>query len=163
MIAGKRVTLRPAGTDDAEGLLEILREPEVACWWGDNDLAGVRADIEGLETYLIEVEGATAGWLHVVEENEPDYRHAGIDIALTTRLRGRGLGREALHLIITQLIERGHHRFTIDPARANERAIRAYGALGFQPVGVLRAYERGPDGAWRDGLLMDLLAGELIP
>lgn len=87
MIAGERVTLRPAGPDDAEALLEILREPEVACWWGDNDLAGVRTDIEGLETYVIEVEGATAGWLHVVEENEPDYRHAGIDIALTTRLR----------------------------------------------------------------------------
>jgi aminoglycoside 6'-N-acetyltransferase len=27
---------------------------------------------------------------------------------------------------------------------------------------VLRDYERGPDGTWHDGLLMDLLAGELI-
>jgi hypothetical protein len=29
---------------------------------------------------------------------------------------------------------------------------------GFQRVGVLRRYERG--GGWRDGLLMELLAGE---
>jgi aminoglycoside 6'-N-acetyltransferase len=27
---------------------------------------------------------------------------------------------------------------------------------------VLRAYERGPDGRWHDGLLMDLLADELL-
>jgi aminoglycoside 6'-N-acetyltransferase len=25
----------------------------------------------------------------------------------------------------------------------------------------MREYERGPDGTWHDGLLMDLLAGEL--
>jgi aminoglycoside 6'-N-acetyltransferase len=29
-------------------------------------------------------------------------------------------------------------------------------------VGVLRSYERAPDGSWRDGLLMDLLADELV-
>jgi aminoglycoside 6'-N-acetyltransferase len=28
-------------------------------------------------------------------------------------------------------------------------------------VGVMRAYERGPDGTWHDGLLMDLLAADL--
>jgi aminoglycoside 6'-N-acetyltransferase len=26
---------------------------------------------------------------------------------------------------------------------------------------VMRSYERGPDGTWHDGLLMDLLATEL--
>ena len=55
---------------------------------------------------------------------------------------------------------RGHHRLTIDPAAANTRAIRAYERVGFKPVGVLRQYERGPDGTFRDGLLMDMLAGE---
>jgi aminoglycoside 6'-N-acetyltransferase len=25
----------------------------------------------------------------------------------------------------------------------------------------MRQYERGPDGTWHDGLLMDMLAGEL--
>jgi aminoglycoside 6'-N-acetyltransferase len=56
---------------------------------------------------------------------------------------------------------RGHHRLTIDPAAANARAIRAYRAIGFRDVGVMRRYERGPDGEWRDALLMDMLAGEL--
>jgi hypothetical protein len=33
--------------------------------------------------------------------------------------------------------------------------------VGFRPVGIMRAYERGRDGSFHDGLLMDLLAGEL--
>jgi len=59
--------------------------------------------------------------------------------------------------------ERGHHRLTIDPALANERAIRAYERVGFRRVGVMREYERGADGSWHDGLLMDLLAREFEP
>jgi aminoglycoside 6'-N-acetyltransferase len=39
-------------------------------------------------------------------------------------------------------------------------AIRCYSAVGFRPVGVMRQYERAPDGRWRDGLLMELLADE---
>jgi aminoglycoside 6'-N-acetyltransferase len=50
---------------------------------------------------------------------------------------------------------------TIDPAAANTRAIAAYAKVGFRPVGVMRKYERGPDGTWHDGLLMDLLREEL--
>jgi aminoglycoside 6'-N-acetyltransferase len=50
----------------------------------------------------------------------------------------------------------------IDPAADNQAAIHCYSKVGFRPVGVMRNYERGMDGTWRDGLLMDLLAGELI-
>ena len=57
--------------------------------------------------------------------------------------------------------ERGHHRLTIDPAATNEPAIRCYQRLGFRPVGIMRRYERGPDGIWHDGLLMDLLSSDL--
>jgi aminoglycoside 6'-N-acetyltransferase len=56
---------------------------------------------------------------------------------------------------------RGHHRLTIDPAADNQRAIRAYRRVGFRPVGVMRRYERGPDGSWHDGLRMDLLPEDL--
>ena len=56
---------------------------------------------------------------------------------------------------------RGHHRLTIDPSAANERAIHVYSKLGFRPVGIQRLYERGPDGTFHDGLFMDLLADDL--
>jgi aminoglycoside 6'-N-acetyltransferase len=49
----------------------------------------------------------------------------------------------------------------IDPAADNAAAIACYRKVGFRPVGIMRQYERGPEGEWHDGLLMDLLAAEL--
>ena len=39
----------------------------------------------------------------------------------------------------------------------NERAIRSYTGAGFEPVGVMRSYEKNPSGGWNDALLMDLV------
>lgn len=161
------VTLRPGGTDDLGALLTILAEPFVACWWGTPETAEGLADrLEGSDDALllvVEVEGAVAGGIELWEELDPDYRHAGIDVFLGERWQGRRLGRSIVSLAVAHLLEsRGHHRVTIDPSTANERAIRCYRAVGFRPVGVLRSYERGPDGTWRDGLLMDLLPDELV-
>jgi aminoglycoside 6'-N-acetyltransferase len=164
VLHAERVVLRPLADDDLPALLEIVRMPGVREWWGsadDDELTrdGLRSDGTA---FVVEVGGAIAGWLGVTEENDRDYRHAGLDIVLAVAYQGRGLGPEALRAAIRWLVdERSHHRITIDPARANERAIRAYARVGFRPVGVLRAYERGPDGCWRDGLLMDLLADDL--
>ena len=165
VIRGERVVLRPATEDDLDSILAMLEEPEVARWWGDYDAGRVRRDHledEESETYAIEAEGRFAGVVLVYEENEPDFRHAALDISLRTELHGRGLGREALRAAIDHLArERGHHRFTIDPAAGNARAIRCYEAVGFRAVGTLRRYWRAPDGEWRDGLLMDLLVEDL--
>ncbi len=165
VLHGERVVLRPVRDDDLAPLLAMLSELDVAHWFGHWDAARVRRDLlafQGDEAVLaIEVERECAGMLLVGEETMPDYRHASIDIALAGAHQGRGIGREAMRLAIEHMFEaHGHHRFTIDPAAANERAIRAYAALGFRPVGLMRRYERAPDGTWRDGLLMDLLAEE---
>jgi len=85
-----------------------------------------------------------------------------MDLFLTTKSQNQGVGREALRLLARHLFEeRGHHRLVIDPAASNARAIRAYEAVGFKPVGIMRMYERGPDGTFHDGLLMDLLTEDL--
>jgi aminoglycoside 6'-N-acetyltransferase len=163
-LQGECLTLRPLREEDLDELLEVIASPSVRDWWGATDEPDqVRRDLRNDgAAFAIEVEGALAGWLGVSEENEPDYRSAGLDIILAAPYQDRGLGPEALRTAIDWLVrERGHHRFTIDPALNNERAIRAYSAVGFQRVGVMRRYERGPDGSWRDGLLMDLLAEEL--
>jgi aminoglycoside 6'-N-acetyltransferase len=167
VLRGERVLLRPVREEDAAPLLAMLVEPEVAAWWNVWDEARVRADLIAEQEWevvlAIEVAGEVAGVLLVGEEDEPDYRHAAVDISLNAAHQGRGLGPEALRLVLGHLIaERGHHRFTIDPAAANTRAIRAYESLGFKPVGILRRYERHADGEWHDGLLMDLLADELL-
>jgi aminoglycoside 6'-N-acetyltransferase len=161
LLHGARLTLRPASPADAGAIAAILAEPEVARWWGPNDPASVVEEMQGCDAFVVVIGDDIAGWVLVDESQDPMYPSVGLDIALGAGYRGRGYGREALAVVIRHYIARGHHRFTIDPAAANERAIRTYAALGFQPVGVLRAYERAPDGGRRDGLLMDLLADEL--
>ena len=167
-LTDERVVLRPLRAGDADRLAALVADPRVARWWGsrpgdfEHHRAGFAADAEGREAFAIEVDGELAGWLGVYEEEDPDYRHAGLDIFLDPALQGAGHGSRALRLAARWLTgERAHHRLVIDPAAANERAIAVYASLGFRPVGIMRSYERGSDGQWHDGLLMDLLAGEL--
>jgi aminoglycoside 6'-N-acetyltransferase len=164
VLHAERVTLRPLTDDDVERLAAIVAAPGVREWWGTPDPP--EREREGLRNdgaaFAVEVDAELAGWLGFNEESEPDYRHASLDIALAPPHQSRGLGPEALRGAIRWLAEtRGHHRFTIDPALENERAIRAYCKVGFRPVGVMRRAERGADGEWHDALLMDLLAEEL--
>ena len=169
ILRGERVVIRPMTQDDVEPIARMVETPEVREWWpesGDPERLreGLLTDDEGETAFALEVDGEVAGWLLVTEEDEPDYRQAALDITLGPGNQGRGLGPDALRTIIRWLVrERGHHRFTIDPAAANERAIKAYSSVGFRPVGVMRQAERGPDGRWRDALFMELLAEELPP
>jgi aminoglycoside 6'-N-acetyltransferase len=152
-LTAARLTLRPMKPEDVEELTSIVTASE---WWSYD------SSLDGDPAFVIEVEGERAGWLGFYEEEEPDYRHASVDIVLAPAFCDRGLGPEALRTAIAWLVrERGHHRISIDPAVANGRAVRAYTKVGFRPVGVMRRYERGPDGTWHDNLLMDLLAEEL--
>ncbi|MDO8211212.1 GNAT family N-acetyltransferase [Conexibacter sp. CPCC 206217] len=168
-IGGRLVRLRRVTVADVPWLRELLAEPEVARWWGEqeDDLHALVRLEPGETSYAIELLGGggarPVGLIQSWEEPEPMYRHAGIDIALHPSHHGRGIGTDALVALARHLLgARGHHRLTIDPAAANTRAIGVYTRIGFRPVGVMRRYERAPDGSWRDGLLMDLLAGELV-
>jgi aminoglycoside 6'-N-acetyltransferase len=156
------LTLRPLSASDAAELLRIHSTPEVARWWHLPEEGFPWSDEPEAVRYTIEVEGAVAGLIQFYEEPTPRYRHASVDLFLDPALHGRGLGTEALRRLVRHLIDdRGHHRITIDPSTGNAAAIRSYEKAGFRPIGVMRRYERAPDGeGWRDGLLMELLAGE---
>ena len=166
-LIGERVVIRPGRQDDVDPLLAIAHEPDVLHWWGEpytrEELAGeLLGELEPEAAYLvIEVDGAVAGSVHVHEELDAEFRHAGIDIYLGAAWHGRGLGSEAVELTVRHLFELGHHRITIDPAAENERAVRCYAKAGFQPVGVMRAYQH-LRGRWRDGLLMELIREDLL-
>jgi aminoglycoside 6'-N-acetyltransferase len=161
VLAGPRLRLRPVEPGDAAGLAAIRAEPGVRRWWGEPEPGDPAPPGDDGELFAIEVDGAVAGAIQYEEVSDPMYRSAGIDLFLGSAWQGRGLGREAVGVLVRHLFEqRGHHRLTIDPAAANERAIRCYEAVGFGRVGVLRQYERADDGTWHDGLLLDLLADE---
>jgi aminoglycoside 6'-N-acetyltransferase len=162
---GERVTLRPLAAADVPRLAEIAAEPEVARWWlglSEQDLQEMAGPEEDGFVFAVELDGELIGLAQADEEADPDYRHASIDLFLTTARHGQGLGADTVRALARWLFdERGHHRITIDPAVANERAIRSYERVGFKRVGVLRRYERGPDGDWHDGMLLDLLPEDL--
>jgi aminoglycoside 6'-N-acetyltransferase len=162
-LTGPRIVLRSTTPDDAARLLPIRNEPEVRRWWSDLEPGEMEEFVTDQHSLAIEVDGEVVGAVQYGEEDDPMYRHANIDVYLTASRHGEGIGSEAVRVLARHLLEeRGHHRLTIDPAAANEAAIRAYEKVGFRPVGVMRSYERGPDGTWHDGLLMELLAGELL-
>jgi aminoglycoside 6'-N-acetyltransferase len=164
-LRGEKVLLRALTTDDVPVLMEIQAQPAVARRWGEPTEQHLLDKAEGRDDvvpFAIELDGEVVGLAQYHEEDDPMYRHAGIDVFLAEDIQGQSLGTDAVRTLAHYLIhERGHHRLVIDPAADNAAAIRAYEKVGFRPVGVMRQYERLPGGEWHDGLLMDLLADEL--
>lgn len=166
MLRGARVVLRAGTEADLDALEAFFASPEVARWWRMDGRDEIVADVleradPNTSVYVIDVDGEVAGVIQSYEEPDEDYRSAGIDISLAPAWHGTGVALDAMRTLARHLFATGHHRLTIDPASHNARAIAAYTKVGFRPVGVMRQYERGPDGTWHDGLLMDLLEGEL--
>ncbi len=163
VLRGPRVTLRRADLDDAERLTSIRREPEIERRWGILEEGEMEEFVGDDKTFVVDVDGEVVGAVQYGEVEDPMYRSASIDLYLTTPRHGQGFGSEAVRVLARYLIEElGHHRLTIDPAADNAPAIRAYEKVGFRRVGVMRSYEQGPDGTFHDGLLMEMLADELV-
>ena len=166
MLHGTQVTLRLLTEGDIEPLTRILNQPEVSRWWGQYDDRRVRAELlegQGTVVYAVEVDGTVVGSIQYSEERAPSYRHAGIDVFLDRDWHGKGLGSDAIRTMARHLIhDRGHHRLVIDPQVDNEAAIKCYERVGFRKVGLMRAYERGPDGEWHDCLMLEALKDEVV-
>ncbi|HUG31047.1 MAG TPA: GNAT family protein [Candidatus Limnocylindria bacterium] len=163
---GEAVVLRGIRHADRDALLSVLSEPTVVAVWDtrgpEKSASELLAGDPHRTVWAIEVDGEFVGSIQAAESDDDDYKSAGIDIFLSSRFQSRGLGTDAVRTVARYLIDvRGHHRLTIDPAASNARAIRTYEKIGFKPVGVMRRYERGRDGTYHDGLLMDLLVDEL--
>src|SRR3979411_2048038 len=122
ILKGQAVVLRPAVEADIPALVAIVSSPEVARWWGnpptaeefDRDLVD-----EEVAIFAILVDNQVAGLIQYAEENDPQYRSAGIDISLRPDQIGRGLGTDAVRTLAHPLgDERKHHRLTLDTAPA---------------------------------------------
>jgi aminoglycoside 6'-N-acetyltransferase len=165
-LQGPRVTLRPVTGSDIERLILILCEPGVSRYWSEPDDEFDRRELlagddvgERVTTFVIVLNRETIGWISGWEKLHRDYRHAGLDLFVSSAYQGKGYGTEAIRLVCRFLFDvRGHHRVTVDPAVDNAAAIRAYERVGFRRVGIMRRYERGADGGYHDGMLLELLS-----
>jgi aminoglycoside 6'-N-acetyltransferase len=157
------VCVRSPRESDRGALVELFADPLVERWWGRQEdprlteLIEGRAEVLGL---VVEHAGRPVGWIQVLEEESAAYRHAGLDVATIAAVHGTGVPTRALTLVRDWLVgPKGHRRLTTDPAASNDRAVAAYRKIGFRDVGVMRGYERTPDGSFHDALLMEYVVG----
>ena len=167
-LRGDRVVLRPLAEGDVARIVELGADPEVARWW------------RGLTHEHVLREGARRGRGRrrlrdrrrrrgrrddpVLRGDRRGVPLAGIDLFLGAPFHGRGLGTDAVRTMARHLIDdRGHHRLDDRPGRAQRARDPLLREGRLPPVGIMREYWLDPDGIWRDGLLLDLLACELAP
>lgn len=152
------VTLRPAGPEDRDFLLDVYastREAELAPvpWTPEQKAAFLKMQFEAqaadysrnymeADFSVIEVDGAPAGRLYV--ERQPGEIRL-IDIALVPAFRGRGIGTGLLRDLLEEADAKGKgvslHVEVFNPAR------RLYERLGFTAVSERTPYllmERRP-------------------
>ncbi|QGG93776.1 GNAT family N-acetyltransferase [Actinomarinicola tropica] len=171
VLHGPGVVLRPLTDSDVDELLRILSTPEVSRWWEGYDRSRVLDELvaegDGGSFGIVAgdaPDGPLVGLIQYYEQDDPDYRHSGVDLFVDPGRHRRGIGRAAISTLVRHLVDDlGHHRVIIDPPVENERAIAVFTSLGFRPVGTLRRYERHADGTWGDNMLLELIADELVP
>ena len=162
ILRGQRLVVRSMQEPDVARLAEIAAEPEIWQRWGEVSEADLRERLAGTDdvtALVVELDGEVVGPDPVPRGDRPRLpacrrRHVPRGDARAARATAaRRCCWSPAHLFE----QRGHHRLTIDPAADNEPAIRCYAAAGFRTVGVMRRYERGRDGSFHDGLLMELV------
>jgi RimJ/RimL family protein N-acetyltransferase len=179
-LAGERVLLRPfLLEEDAPAIRAVLQDPEVIRLTGmDHGPAERRPWDEAAEERmrawystrqeqqgrldLAVVDRATGAYVGEAVLNEWDSgnRSCSFRIALAQAGRDRGLGTEALRLIVGHGFEQlGLHRISLEVFAFNPRARHVYERTGFVVEGVLRDALRY-DGAWVDAIVMSILAPE---
>ena len=84
-LRGESVVLRPLRAEDAPRLAKLAADPEVAGWWPDLTKPELveKAQGKGDSTGFAILHGEElSGLIQYYEEDDPTYRHAGIDLFL---------------------------------------------------------------------------------
>ncbi|MFE9423453.1 GNAT family N-acetyltransferase [Kitasatospora sp. NPDC006697] len=181
-LTGESVVLRPLDlAADAEALRDLLTDPEISRfangeaqegrsawtaereqmmreWYGSRNEQSDRLDLAVVDRATGQCVGEA-----VLNQWNPDRQSCNFRIGLTAAGRDRGLGSEAVRLIVGHGFEQLKlHRISLGVFANNPRARRAYEKAGF----VLEGTHREAlfiDGAWVDDLSMAMLASDWKP
>lgn len=174
-LRGQRVALRPMTHADAPHLVRWANDPDFAWYqWGrrpgrfaDEGAArkwlDVFAEHRGA-VFAIEYDGRPVGQANY-RDLQPKGRSAEVGIGIgEPALWGRGLGREALGLLVKHLVDDlGVHRVRLSVLAYNDRAISSYKAAGFEVEGIERDGVMTDKGTWADDVKMAYVVGRARP
>jgi RimJ/RimL family protein N-acetyltransferase len=174
-LRGQRVTLRPMTHADAPHLVRWANEPDFAWFqWGrrpgrfaDDEAASKWMDYiaehRGV-VFVIEHEGRPVGQVNY-RDLQPKGQSAEVGIGIgEPALWGKGLGREALGLLVKHLVDDlGVHRVSLSVLAYNDRAIASYKAAGFEVEGVERDGVMTDKGYFADDVKMAYVVGRTRP
>lgn len=172
---GKRVTLRPMTHADAPHLVRWASDPDFAWFqWGrrpgrfaDDEAArkwlDVIAERRGV-VFAIEHEGRPIGQANY-RDLQPKGKSAEVGVGIgEPSLWGKGLGREALGLLVKHLVDDLEvHRVSLSVLSFNDRAIASYRAAGFEVEGLERDAVMTDKGTWADDVKMAYVVGRARP
>ncbi len=141
------LTLREATEKDLFFMIGLETEPEarpwLARWTRERHLEAFRSSNE--EPLIIEDDGEAAGYALL---SGLESEHDSIEVRrIVVARKGEGVGRRALKLVVDRAFEvHSPHRVWLDLMTGNERARRAYEAVGFVYEGTLRESLRTEEG-----------------
>lgn len=175
VLRGARVTLRPMTYEDAPALMRWGDNADFAWFqWGRNpgrwkDPATARewmdrfAERSG-RLFAIEHEGRAIGQANY-RDWQPKGKSAEVGIGIgEPALWSKGLGREALSLLLKHLVEDlGAHRVNLHVLAYNDRAINSYRAAGFDVEGIERDAVMTDRGYFADDVAMAHIVGRKRP
>jgi RimJ/RimL family protein N-acetyltransferase len=175
ILRGERITLRPMTPGDAQHLVRWSQDPDFA-WikWGRRpgrfaDEAAARQWLDRFaersgRVFAIELAGRVVGSANY-RDLQPKAKSCEVGIGIGEKpLWGRGLGREALTLLVRHLTEDlGVHRVYLHVLAYNDRAINSYKAVGFEVEGIERDAVMTDRGHYADDVTMAYVVGRPRP
>jgi len=161
-LRGEGVVLRPLGTLDTDALWEDLQDPEGRRLTGTHHTftyeeiavyCASRPDqTDRITLAITEPSDGTYRGEIVLNDHDEANRSAGLRISLSLGARGRGLGTQALRLLLAHAFgPLGLHRVSLEVFAFNTRAIHVYEKVGFRHEGRMR------DALWWDSMPHDTL------
>lgn len=139
----------------------MLRLPEEVTMTVEEESSYLESSLKDPGAMMINalVEGELAGNVGINPQGlRRKIRHrAGVGIALVKEYWGMGLGRLLMEEAVRAASAMGYSQLELGVYGDNERAIRLYEKLGFEPWGRIRNAFRLPDGTVCDEILMGLL------
>lgn len=155
------ISLRSTRPDDVEFVLAAERSPDARPWITLREREEHLAAIawEEADHLIVEADGEPVGFALLFGVGS---RHRSMEIRTIVISRpGEGVGREALRLIIDRAFAaHGSHRVWLDVIDHNERARRAYAAVGFKEEGALRECWLNEEGRFETLLIASILEAE---